>query len=89
MASKTPEEKLAELQAAKEKIQARISKERQKLRKKNRRDETRQKIIIGSIMLAHAEKDPEFEQYLWTILKNRVIRDKDRELLGLKPLDKQ
>ena len=83
---KTPKEKIAELEAAREKLNARLSAERAKLRRQKRKNETRRKIVIGSVVLAHAEHDENFNELLWTVLKNRVIRPADRELLELPPL---
>ncbi len=86
--AKTPKEKLAELESAKSKIQARIQAEKSKLRSKERKDETRLKIIVGSVVLAHSEHDEGFKDLLWTILKNRTTRETDRSFLGLPKYEK-
>lgn len=84
MPRKTPEEKIAELEATKAKIDARLKDEKAKLRSSNRKIDARRKIIIGATMLAHAEAHPDFSDTLWQILNAHVMRDTDRELLGLK-----
>ncbi len=57
-----------------------------RLRSKDRKQENRRKIIVGAVVLAHAEHDPQFADLLDTILKNRTTRETDREFLGLPPL---
>lgn len=83
---KTPNEKIEELQAAKAKIQARIQTEKSKLRKKQRKEDARKKIIIGAVVMAHAEHDDIFAEKLLTLLDEHTLRPADRELLGLEPL---
>ena len=79
---KTPEQKLEELQASKSKLNARISAERAKLRKKQRKDETRLKVIIGAVVLEHMARDENFHDGVNTILKHRVIRELDKDFLA-------
>ena len=83
---KTPEEKLAEIEEASQRLKAQKQAIKAQLRSKTRKEDTRRKVIVGSVVLAHAEHDPEFEELLWTILKNRTIRETDRKFLGLEPL---
>lgn len=58
---KTPAEKLTELEAAKDRINARIQAEKQKLAKQERKEDTREKIILGAIVLAHMEHSADFK----------------------------
>jgi len=88
MARKTDEQRLTELQQAKDKLAAREKAIKARLASKERKIRNRRISIIGAVVEAHAERDEQFHDYLWTILKNRVIRDADREFLGLPPLPK-
>ena len=85
MARKTDEQRLTELQATKEKLAARERTIKARLRSKERKVRNRRISIIGAVLEAHAEHDEQFHDYLWTVLKNRVTRDADREFLGLPP----
>lgn len=85
MARKTDEQKLVELLQARDKLAAREKAIKARLRSKERKTRNRRIAIIGAVVEAHAEHDPEFHDYLWMILKNRVTRDTDREFLGLPP----
>lgn len=86
MARKTDEQRLTELQQAKDKLAAREKAIKARLRSKERKHDNRRKIIVGAVLLAHAEHDERFKDLIWTILKNRTLRKADREFLGLTPL---
>lgn len=88
MVRKTDEQKLQELEATKAKIAEREKAIKARLRSKDRKLRNRRISIIGAVVEAHAQHDPQFADLLWTVLKNRVIRDADREFLGLPPLEK-
>ena len=79
---KTPEEKLKELEATKAKVNARIAKEKAKMKKQARREETRLKAIVGAVLLEHMTHDEGVHDGIKTILKNRVTRDTDKEFLA-------
>lgn len=87
--AKTPEQKIAELQAARDKINAKLQAEQAKKRNKERKDENRKKIIVGAVVREHAKRDPEFRRALDKILDSHVTRQIDRELLELRPLNKK
>ncbi len=86
MARKTDEQRLKELEEAKARLAERERSIRARLRSKDRKIRNRRISIIGAVVEAHAQHDPQFADLLWTVLKNRVIRDADREFLGLPPL---
>ena len=88
MARLTDEQRLEQLLKTEEQLKAKKKAVQARLRSKENKIRNRRCIIIGAVMEAHAEHDPEFHDYLWTILKNRVIRETDREFLGLPPLKK-
>lgn len=88
MARKTDQQRLEELERAKTALAAREKAIKARLASKERKMRNRRISIIGAVVEAHADHDPEFHDYLWTVLKNRVIREADREFLGLPPLKK-
>lgn len=86
MARKTDKQRLEELEQAKAKLAEREKSIKARLRSKDRKTRNRRIAIIGAVVEAHAQHDAQFADYLWTVLKNRVTRDADREFLGLPPL---
>lgn len=88
MARLTDEQKLKRLEEAQAKLAARKRAVQARLQSKNRRIRNRRISIIGAVVEAHAHHDAQFADYLWTILKNRVTREADREFLGLPLLKK-
>jgi len=86
MARLTDEQQLKRLEEAQAKLAARKKAVQARLRSKDRKIRNRRISIIGAVVEAHAQHDAQFADYLWTILKNRVTRDADRDFLGLPPL---
>lgn len=80
---KTPEQKIAELEQQQKTIQARLQREKAKLREAERKADTRRKIIAGAIALEHAELNPAFGAELRRVLEQHVTRPEDRALLKL------
>lgn len=80
---KTPEQTIAELEATKAKINARLKNEKQRLRDKSRKAERRGNYIVGAVVMKHAEHDNEFKELLWRVLDMQTTRTTDREFLGL------
>lgn len=83
--AKTPEEKIAELEAAQQRIKDRLSNEKRKLRDKQRKADRRQNYLVGAVVNTHAKHDPDFARLLWDILDKNTTRKTDREFLGLPP----
>lgn len=83
MTRRPPEEQLAELERKEAQLKARIQKKRAEVKSKNRRQDTRRKIIAGAIVLEHAERDQFFANTLTKLLDQHVKRPEDRKLLGL------
>jgi hypothetical protein len=54
---------------------------------KRRKDDTRKKIIVGAIAIAHAERDEEFRHTLYHLVSKFTVRPQDRVLFGLDPLE--
>ena len=71
---KTPEQRLAELQAKRDRITAQMDDEKAKLKTAERKRDTRRKIVAGAIVLTHAELDPEFNAQLSRLLTKHVTR---------------
>ena len=55
-------------------------------RSKNERDNTSRKIIVGSIYLTKMIEDPEKYAPIFSLLEKTLVRDRDRDLFGFKPL---
>lgn len=85
MPRKTPEERLQQLVAKQDAVKAQIANTRARIKQKERRKDTRRKIVVGAVALATAERDPEFAAQLDRLLNRYVERDIDRELFELPP----
>lgn len=68
-------------------LDARIKQEEGKLRADERKSETRRKILMGAAVLEWAKRDNDFAKTLNAELKAFLVRDGDRELFGLPPLE--
>lgn len=82
---KKPEEKIAELQAARDQLNAQIEKHRARQRVRERKEDTRRKIIAGALALEHATVNAQFRDELHKLIREHVTRDGDRALFDLKP----
>ena len=80
---KTDEEILAELEAKKSQLDARIQKKRAAVRTRQRKLDTRRKIIAGALALEHASMDKAFGMTLSKLLNEHVTRPDDRKLFQL------
>lgn len=80
---KTDEELLAELEAKKSQLDARIQKKRAAVRTRQRKLDTRRKIIAGALALEHASIDKAFGATLHKLLDEQVTRTDDRKLFQL------
>ena len=81
-------ERLRKLEQRQEKLKRDIAKERNRLAQKQRRDDTRRKIIAGALALEHRDKnqDTAFAQIMNRLLDEHVTGDTERALFNLKPL---
>ena len=80
---KTPEQRIEELRQKRDQITAQISKQSALARQKERKRDTRRKIIAGALALEHAEIDQAFGQKLKALLREHVTRPEDRTLFDL------
>jgi len=78
---RTPEQRIAE-------AEAKIARATVSMRKKERSDDLRRKILIGAMMLDRAAKNPTDELQLMMSLSRYLTREIDRELFDLPPLPK-
>lgn len=83
MTRRTPEEKLADLEKKKAQLDARIQKERAAVRQKERKRDTRRKVIAGALALEHATHDPDFGKKLKRLIREHVERPEDLALFDL------
>jgi hypothetical protein len=99
MAKKTQEERLQELEEKRLEIErkakeekSQIAKAKQRVRgaiqKQHRKDETRKKILVGSMYLDLMEDDLKKKAAMQRRMDNFLTRDSDRELFGLPLLAK-
>lgn len=76
MARKTPEQRLEAAKQAKAKAETDIRKAAAIIREKDRRDDTRRKIILGGAVLARAAEDPAWAAAVRKVLKGLPERDR-------------
>ena len=72
-------------------INAQIKAQEAREKTKQRKLDTRRKIIIGALAMNHAEKNREsdFTKKLNAMIDEYVIKDNDRDLLGLDRISEQ
>jgi hypothetical protein len=75
-------EKLDKLKARQEQIKAQIQKEVQRDSTKKRKEETRKKILIGSMMLNEINKNKEIEREISQKLNIYLKNKRDRRLFN-------
>lgn len=80
---KTPEQQLHDLEEKEAQLKARKQDLKARVRQEQRKQDTRRKVIVGAVVMEHANHDPQFADLLEHVLSKAVVRDADRELLGL------
>ena len=75
----------AKLLQKKDQIEAQLRDLNARERLRERKDDTRRKIIAGALALEHAEIDPGFQATLLKLLNRYVVRSQDRALFDLPP----
>ena len=76
--------KLEQLKNKQEQLRLQIQKEEQKLKTKNRKYDTRRKILLGAMVLDRMGKNDEYKQEILSILDSYLKNEKDRDLFQLK-----
>lgn len=96
--SKSVEERIRSQQERLQKAEQRRARERRRLQRlqqemneNERKRDTRRKILVGALVLEHADRmeergDTTWQRLLDELLQSRLTRDDDRELFGLAPL---
>ena len=79
---KSPEDQLNDLKKKREKLNDRIDRLSSAKRARDRKKDTRRKIIIGGIMQRVAEKNRKFREWLHKEIEKHVKTDRDRELFA-------
>ena len=74
---------LDKLLQKKQKLEQQIASAKARMKKKERIEDTRKKILVGAYFLEVKYKDKEEE--LVKLLDGFLVRDNDRELFGLAP----
>ena len=77
---KSPEEQLNDLKKKREKLNNRIDKLSSAKRTRDRKKDTRRKIIIGGIVQRVAEQSERTREWLRKLIEKYVTSDRDREL---------
>lgn len=81
MPRKPDAEALEALRQKKAALERRIAKINAGMRRRERAEDTRRKIVVGAVALAHAEHDPAFAEALRSALVKGVTREADKALL--------
>ena len=83
-----PPSDLNSLKKKRDIINARIRLMQNREQSKERKDNTRRKILIGSYYLEHANKNNSFDSVV-KLMDSYLTRDSDRMLFDLPPIKKQ
>jgi hypothetical protein len=78
-----PNDKLAKLKQQRSRYDEKIKRLEKAEREKERKRDTRRKILAGAVVLAAVENDPDRKAWLARLLDQELIRDDDRELFDL------
>lgn len=74
-----PRSTIEDLKKQREQLTARINREKAREKEKQRKLDTRRKIIIGGVMLKHMECDANFKETIIELLDKHVL-ERDRKL---------
>ncbi|MCH5146357.1 hypothetical protein JMF94_14835 [Desulfovibrio sp. UIB00] len=80
-------ENLQKLMERKAKLDAKIQALRAREAKQVRKDDTRRKVLVGSLVLEAVKKNADIKAWLDGLLNKRLTRKDDRELFNLAPLE--
>lgn len=78
--------RITDLKKRRDQLNERIKRMEAREREKQRKQDTRRKIIAGALALEHLEKDDHFRATMEMLLHEHVTRDPDRALFNLPPL---
>jgi hypothetical protein len=76
-------DKIEQLKQQRERITKAIRAEENKLKDKERKDDTRRKILVGALIMTEAENDPALKSRIEQLLKDKLERNDDRALFNI------
>lgn len=82
-------DRLQKLKEQQDKINAKIKRIEQQEKEKQRKDDTRKKILIGAMVLDKMSKSEQSNSKVIGQLNEYLTADRDRKLFGLSPLKKE
>ena len=74
---RTPEEQLSDLEEKKKNIESQMRKARGKLKREQRKLETRRKIILGAAVMAKAQQHADLDTWVQLIIEELPARDRE------------
>jgi len=77
-------DKIEALRKREAEIRAKIAEEETKRRKREEKDQTRIKLLIGGAFLADVEKTPDTRAGVLSVVERAIVNPKDREFLKSK-----
>lgn len=77
---KTLEERLEEAQKKEAQAKALVQRTKAQLSSKRRKEDTRRKIVIGGMVIAHMSHDPGFAAQIEKLMSEQITRPEDRKL---------
>jgi hypothetical protein len=83
------EEKLKQLEERRNKLNARIARDRARLSQDERRRDTRKKILAGAFLLQRVEQGEWPKERFMAGMDAFLTSNRDRELFGLEPVEDQ
>jgi len=83
------ETKLKKLEQQKARLDAQIAKEKTKISSKQRKEETRRKILTGAVVLEEMKKDEDLKSKIDELLALKLTLDNDRVLFNLPIIKKK
>jgi hypothetical protein len=82
MSKPSAKQRLDALKQKQAAIAAQIRAQEQSLAAKQRKIDARRKIIVGALIISHAERNPEFKTWLAAHLAEFVTKENDREVIS-------
>ncbi|MEZ8023617.1 MULTISPECIES: hypothetical protein [Vibrio] len=75
--------KLEKLKRKQEQLKEQIQKEAQRVKAQNRKNDTRRKILLGTMVLDRMSKNDEYKQKILLMLDSYLKNERDRLLFSL------
>jgi len=74
---KSPEERLAELEQRKKELEEKAKRERQQIQQRERKRDTRRKVLLGAKLIEHARENERVARYVQRIIDGLEGRDRE------------